>query len=70
MSCLVRGRLNVLHTILSKPLGSIITEFKNVGDLDFLQVGDVKYHLGTRGTLPFGDKKVTSSSMEHQSYIL
>lgn len=55
----VRGRLNVLHTILSKPLGSIITEFKNVGDLEFLQVGDVKYHLGTRGTLPFGDKKVT-----------
>lgn len=54
-----RGRLNVLHTILSKPLGSIITEFKNVGDPHFLQVGDVKYHLGTRGTVVFGDKQVT-----------
>lgn len=58
----VRGRLNVLHTILSKPLGSIITEFKNVGD--HLQVGDVKYHLGTRGVLSFTDKTVTSSCNE------
>lgn len=69
MAYVARGRLNVLHTILSKPLGSIVTEFKNVGELDFLKVGDVKYHLGTRGTLRYGDKKVLSISMWHQFYI-
>lgn len=62
-----RGRLNVLHTILSKPLGSIITEFKNAGD--HLQVGDVKYHLGTRGTLSFGDKTIQISLLPNPSHL-
>ncbi|KAG0578654.1 hypothetical protein KC19_4G039400 [Ceratodon purpureus] len=62
-----RGRLNVLHTILSKPLGSIITEFKNTGDN--LQVGDVKYHLGTRGALSFNDKTIQISLLPNPSHL-
>ncbi|CAM6044651.1 unnamed protein product [Sphagnum compactum] len=64
-----RGRLNVLHTLLSKPLGSIVTEFKSGGDHQYLRVGDVKYHLGTRGTLFFGDKSVQISLSPNPSHL-
>ena len=39
-----RGRLDVLASILRKPLGAIIREFAPRGNTF---VGDVKYHLGT-----------------------
>ena len=41
-----RGRLCVLHAVLGKPLGDIISEFRAPGgELRFVTVGDVKYHL-------------------------
>jgi 2-oxoglutarate dehydrogenase E1 component len=39
-----RGRLNVLHNLLGKPLGAVCTEME--GHQSPLRVGDVKYHLG------------------------
>ncbi|GBG61859.1 hypothetical protein CBR_g23812 [Chara braunii] len=59
-----RGRLNVLHTLLSKPLGAIVNEFKASANVPLLHVGDVKYHLGTRGELVFGGKKVRAPDCE------
>ena len=56
-----RGRLNVLHHFLRKPLGAMISEFMG-GRAKYLQVGDVKYHLGTRGELQFGGSKVGFST--------
>ena len=46
-----RGRLNVLTHILSKPLTKIFSEFEGFIDPALaLGSGDVKYHLGARGT--------------------
>lgn len=42
-----RGRLNVLHNVLGKPLGMICAEME--GTQSSFSVGDVKYHLGTEG---------------------
>src|SRR5690606_34306348 len=46
-----RGRLNVLTNIIGKPYGKVFSEFE--GTIDPAAVhgsGDVKYHLGQRGT--------------------
>ncbi len=46
-----RGRLNVLVNMMGKPLEKILAEFEGVMDPDSYQgSGDVKYHLGARGT--------------------
>ncbi|NLV56788.1 MAG: multifunctional oxoglutarate decarboxylase/oxoglutarate dehydrogenase thiamine pyrophosphate-binding subunit/dihydrolipoyllysine-residue succinyltransferase subunit [Acidimicrobiales bacterium] len=46
-----RGRLNVLSNIVGKSLGKLFTEFEGYIDPDSTQgSGDVKYHLGQRGT--------------------
>lgn len=39
-----RGRLNVLHNLLGKPLGAVCAEME--GQQSPFRVGDVKYHLG------------------------
>ena len=39
-----RGRLNVLHNLLDKPLGALCSEME--GQQSSFRVGDVKYHLG------------------------
>jgi len=44
-----RGRLNVLANLLRKPLGALFNEFGTKQSQ--LEVGDVKYHLGTRAVL-------------------
>lgn len=43
-----RGRLNVLATLMKKPLGTICNEFKETDE----NVADVKYHLGTYRSRP------------------
>jgi multifunctional 2-oxoglutarate metabolism enzyme len=46
-----RGRLNVLANIVGKPLQSIFNEFEGNVDTEMVQgSGDVKYHLGAKGT--------------------
>ncbi len=46
-----RGRLNVLSNIIGKSFREIFREFEGDIDPDTVQgSGDVKYHLGTRGT--------------------
>jgi 2-oxoglutarate decarboxylase len=46
-----RGRLNVLANIVGKSLGQIFNEFEGNIDPDTVQgSGDVKYHLGAKGT--------------------
>jgi multifunctional 2-oxoglutarate metabolism enzyme len=46
-----RGRLNVLANTVGKPLRSIFNEFEGNVDEDMVQgSGDVKYHLGAKGT--------------------
>ena len=46
-----RGRLNVLANIAGKSYGKIFNEFEgNYGEESVQGSGDVKYHLGTKGT--------------------
>jgi 2-oxoglutarate dehydrogenase E1 component len=46
-----RGRLNVLSNIVGKSLNQIFSEFEGVVSEDMVQgSGDVKYHLGAKGT--------------------
>lgn len=46
-----RGRLNVLVNMIGKPLEKLFKEFEGVFDPESFQgSGDVKYHLGARGT--------------------
>lgn len=49
-----RGRLNMLANVLEKNVGKIFGEFEDSQVTDTVSVlgsGDVKYHLGTRGTV-------------------
>jgi len=53
-----RGRLNVLANMMGKPLEKIFNEFEGMIDPEAFQgSGDVKYHLGARGTYVSSDKK-------------
>ncbi|HRK04330.1 MAG TPA: multifunctional oxoglutarate decarboxylase/oxoglutarate dehydrogenase thiamine pyrophosphate-binding subunit/dihydrolipoyllysine-residue succinyltransferase subunit [Chlorobiota bacterium] len=46
-----RGRLNVLVNMIGKPLGKLFNEFEGQLDPESIQgSGDVKYHLGAKGT--------------------
>ncbi|EEH54505.1 uncharacterized protein MICPUCDRAFT_19691, partial [Micromonas pusilla CCMP1545] len=42
-----RGRLNILNNVFRKPVGAICAEMRSEGTSSF-NVGDVRYHLGTR----------------------
>jgi multifunctional 2-oxoglutarate metabolism enzyme len=51
-----RGRLNVLANIAGKGYGRIFNEFEgNYGEESVQGSGDVKYHLGTKGTYKSAD---------------
>jgi len=51
-----RGRLNVLANMMGKPLEKIFNEFEGKIDPDSYQgSGDVKYHLGAKGTYVASD---------------
>jgi 2-oxoglutarate decarboxylase len=52
-----RGRINVLANMMGKPLEKIFNEFEGVIDPETFQgSGDVKYHLGAKGTYLSADK--------------
>ena len=60
-----RGRLNVLNNVFGKPLGLIATEMRGESRSSF-NVGDVRYHLGTRTVTDVEVELGTDSS----SYVL
>eukprot|EP00873_Tetraselmis_striata_P040829 jgi/Tetstr1/461093/TSEL_006236.t1 len=64
-----RGRLNVLHNVLGKPLGKICAEME--GSQSSFSVGDVKYHLGTEGEVmdPVQGVKVRVSVAPNPSHL-
>jgi 2-oxoglutarate dehydrogenase E1 component len=66
-----RGRLNVLNTVIRKPLEQIFCEFAgNVTlDEDVEGSGDVKYHLGMSLTRTWGDKEVSLSLVANPSHL-
>ncbi len=45
-----RGRLNVLANIVGKPFEAIFAEFDDIDPKTIQGTGDVKYHLGAKGT--------------------
>ena len=46
-----RGRINVLATMMGKPLEKVFNEFDGILDPDSeMGSGDVKYHMGAKGT--------------------
>jgi 2-oxoglutarate dehydrogenase E1 component len=45
-----RGRLNVLAHVVGKPCGEIFREFEGADPMSTHGSGDVKYHLGAKGT--------------------
>lgn len=53
-----RGRLNILVNILNKPYSKVFADFEGNIDPSTIQgSGDVKYHLGTRGTFTTSEGK-------------
>eukprot|EP00931_Biecheleriopsis_adriatica_P005746 TRINITY_DN107227_c0_g1_i1.p1 TRINITY_DN107227_c0_g1~~TRINITY_DN107227_c0_g1_i1.p1 ORF type:complete len:1037 (+),score=180.25 TRINITY_DN107227_c0_g1_i1:57-3167(+) len=60
-----RGRLNLLVNLLGKRVSEVCSEFGE--QIDFL--GDVKYHLGTRGTFEVGGRKVYLTLAPNPSHL-
>ena len=61
-----RGRLNVLVNFLGKPLRSIFATFR---EADPSELGDVKYHLGTRAQLKVRDTGEGGDDVERVMHI-
>ena len=66
-----RGRLNVLATVLAKPLRVIFHEFSggSANPEDVGGSGDVKYHLGTSTDREFDGHKVHMSLVANPSHL-
>lgn len=66
-----RGRLNVLATVIGKNPVKIFTEFEDNRDSDSVHgSGDVKYHLGERGTIVTeGGERITIQLSPNPSHL-
>lgn len=66
-----RGRLNVLASVVRKPLELIFSEFSGSGDdSEFEGSGDVKYHLGmSHDRSVYGGKKIHLSLVANPSHL-
>jgi 2-oxoglutarate dehydrogenase E1 component len=65
-----RGRLNVLHNVLKKPMGMIFNEFTStLGPKDWGGSGDVKYHLGMSSQINLNGKEVNLSLLANPSHL-
>ena len=65
-----RGRLNVLHNVLKKPMGMIFNEFTStLGPKDWGGSGDVKYHLGMSSQINLKGKEVNLSLLANPSHL-
>jgi len=53
-----RGRLNILVNIMNKPYRKVFADFEGNVDPDTIQgSGDVKYHLGSKGSYKINDEE-------------
>ena len=66
-----RGRLNVLHNVLSKPFRAIISEFLGnpANPEEAGGSGDVKYHMGNSADRVFDDKEVHLTLNANPSHL-
>lgn len=66
-----RGRLNVLHNVLSKPFRAIISEFLGnpANPEDVGGSGDVKYHMGASSDRAFDDNEVHLTLNANPSHL-
>lgn len=66
-----RGRLNVLHNVLSKPFRAIISEFLGnpANPEDVGGSGDVKYHMGASSDREFDDNEVHLTLNANPSHL-
>ncbi len=66
-----RGRLNILHNVLSKPFRAIISEFygNSSNPEDAGGSGDVKYHMGASADREFDGKQVHLSLAPNPSHL-
>ncbi|HWE42801.1 MAG TPA: 2-oxoglutarate dehydrogenase E1 component [Gemmatimonadaceae bacterium] len=66
-----RGRLNVLAHVLGKPYAALFTEFegRRQGSQPESETGDVKYHMGFRGTRTIDGAAVEVSLVPNPSHL-
>ncbi len=66
-----RGRLNMLVNIMNKPYHRVFAEFEGNVDPETIQgSGDVKYHLGARGThITESNKEIELELMPNPSHL-
>jgi 2-oxoglutarate dehydrogenase E1 component len=75
-----RGRLNVLANVMRKPISKIFAEFQGKAhllnqtqeeaEIDYIQTGDVKYHLGTFHERVYSDgKTITMDLLPNPSHL-
>ena len=65
-----RGRLNILHNVMQKPLEALLYEFSDYLAPEDEGQGDVKYHLGfsKRAVMPCG-KEMDLSLLANPSHL-
>jgi multifunctional 2-oxoglutarate metabolism enzyme len=66
-----RGRLNILVNIMNKPYRKVFADFEGNIDPDTIQgSGDVKYHLGSKGSYETGKgKKIEVELLPNPSHL-
>jgi 2-oxoglutarate dehydrogenase E1 component len=66
-----RGRLNVLTHVLGKPYTALFTEFegRRPGSQPESETGDVKYHMGYRGTRAVDGVQIEVSLVPNPSHL-
>ncbi|NQV22332.1 MAG: 2-oxoglutarate dehydrogenase E1 component, partial [Rhodospirillales bacterium] len=66
-----RGRLNVLASVMGKPLTAIFSEFQGASSLpdEVESMGDVKYHLGAFSDREFDGNRVHLSLAANPSHL-
>jgi len=66
-----RGRLNILVNIMNKPYSKVFADFEGNIDPSTIQgSGDVKYHLGTKGTYKTDtDKEIELELLPNPSHL-
>ena len=64
-----RGRLNILHNIIEKPLKYFCAEFEDRTLATTLGEGDVKYHMGWETKSTYGNQEISLSLIPNPSHL-